>query len=174
MTFEEILDQAMAMLQRRGRLTYSTLKRQFQLDDAALEDLKDELIYGQRLAVDEDERVLVWKGELASAPPSTPAPPPARASAPARVPLAYTPAHLAEKILLSRNALDGERKQVTVLFADLKGSMELLAERDPEEARPATGSGPGAHDRGRAPLRGHRQPGDGGWHYGPLRRAHCP
>ena len=45
------------------------------------------------------------------------------------------PAHLAEKILHSRTALEGERKQVTVLFADLKGSMELLAERDPEEAR---------------------------------------
>src|SRR5882762_8197789 len=135
MTFEEILDQAMAMLQRRGRLTYSTLKRQFQLDDAALEDLKDELIYGQRLAVDEDDRVLVWRGELASALPPTPAPPPVHASAPARVPLASTPAHLAEKILLSRSALEGERKQVTVLFADLKGSMELLAERDPEEAR---------------------------------------
>jgi hypothetical protein len=44
MTFEEILDRAIAMLQRRGRLTYSTLKRQFQLDDAALEDLKNELI----------------------------------------------------------------------------------------------------------------------------------
>ena len=75
------------------------------------------------------------RGEPLSAPPPTPAPPPARASAPARVPLAYTPAHLAEKILLSRSALEGERKQVTVLFADLKGSMELLADRDPEEAR---------------------------------------
>jgi class 3 adenylate cyclase/tetratricopeptide (TPR) repeat protein len=135
MTFEEILDQAMAMLQRRGRLTYSTLKRQFQLDDAALEDLKDELIYGQRLAVDEDERVLVWRGEPLSAPPPTTAPPPVRASELARGPLAHTPAHLAEKIRLSRSALEGERKQVTVLFADLKGSMELLAERDPEEAR---------------------------------------
>jgi hypothetical protein len=50
-------------------------------------------------------------------------------------PLSYTPAHLAEKILTSRSALEGERKQVTVLFADLKGSMELLADRDPEEAR---------------------------------------
>ncbi len=48
---------------------------------------------------------------------------------------AYTPKHLAEKILDSRIALEGERKQVTVLFADLKGSMELLADRDPEEAR---------------------------------------
>jgi class 3 adenylate cyclase/tetratricopeptide (TPR) repeat protein len=50
-------------------------------------------------------------------------------------PQAYTPRHLAEKILTSRSALEGERKQVTVLFADLKGSMELLADRDPEEAR---------------------------------------
>ena len=47
----------------------------------------------------------------------------------------YTPKHLAEKILTSKSALEGERKQVTVLFADLKGSMELLADRDPEEAR---------------------------------------
>ncbi|MGE5850411.1 MAG: AAA family ATPase, partial [Candidatus Methylomirabilota bacterium] len=50
-------------------------------------------------------------------------------------PQAYTPRHLAEKILTSKAALEGERKQVTVLFADLKGSMELLADRDPEEAR---------------------------------------
>ena len=47
----------------------------------------------------------------------------------------YTPKHLAEKILTSKSALEGERKQVTVLFADLKGSMELLADRDPEDAR---------------------------------------
>jgi len=47
----------------------------------------------------------------------------------------YTPSHLAEKILASKSALEGKRKQVTVLFADLKGSMELLADRDPEEAR---------------------------------------
>jgi class 3 adenylate cyclase/tetratricopeptide (TPR) repeat protein len=47
----------------------------------------------------------------------------------------YTPKHLAEKILTSKAALEGERKQVSVLFADLKGSMELLADRDPEEAR---------------------------------------
>ena len=49
--------------------------------------------------------------------------------------VSYTPKHLAEKILTSKAALEGERKQVTVLFADLKGSMELLADRDPEEAR---------------------------------------
>src|SRR5437867_12773587 len=131
MTFEEILDQAMAMLQRRERLTYGTLKRQFQPDDAALEDLTAELIEGQRVAVDEDGRVLVWTGAEVSA-PHPPTPP---VSSQDRLPLAYTPPYLAEKILTAKSALEGERKQVTVLFADLKGSMELLADRDPEEAR---------------------------------------
>ena len=56
-------------------------------------------------------------------------------TAPSVAPESYTPKHLAEKILTSKTALEGERKQVTVLFADLKGSMELLADRDPEEAR---------------------------------------
>jgi class 3 adenylate cyclase/tetratricopeptide (TPR) repeat protein len=131
MTFEEILDQAIVMLQRRGRLTYSTLKRQFQLDDAALDDLKNELIEGQRLAVDERGNVLVWTGD--TVPVADPAAAPALVQAPA--PLTYTPLHLAEKIRTARAALEGERKQVTVLFADLKGSLELLADRDPEEAR---------------------------------------
>ena len=72
MTFEEILDQAIAMLQRRGRLTYGALKRQFNLDDAYLEDLKTELIEGQRLAVDEEGRVLVWTGDAMAAPPAVP------------------------------------------------------------------------------------------------------
>ena len=69
MTFEEILDQALGMLQRRGRVTYRTLRRQFQLDDDALEDLKAEIIKGQRLAVDEDGEVLVWTGNAPSTPP---------------------------------------------------------------------------------------------------------
>src|SRR5215831_5350323 len=131
MTFEEILDQAIAMLQRRGRLTYGTLKRQFQLDDAAVEDLKDALIYGQRVAADEDGRVLVWTGDTASVAAPAPAPAPVQAQAP----LTYTPPYLAEKILTSRSALEGERKQVTVLFADLKGSTELIRDLDPETAQ---------------------------------------
>ena len=57
------------------------------------------------------------------------------ATSPAPAPDSYTPKHLAERIINSKAALEGERKQVTVLFADLKGSMELLADRDPEEAR---------------------------------------
>jgi hypothetical protein len=131
MTFEEILDQAIAMLQRRGRLTYGALKRQFQLDDAYLDDVKAELIEGQRVAVDEDGRVLVWTGAEVSALPPT-APPVSRQE---RLTLAYTPPYLAEKILTSKSTLEGERKQVTVLFADLKGSTELIEGLDPEEAR---------------------------------------
>src|SRR5688500_13451842 len=61
----------------------------------------------------------------------TGAPPPRQFGSPE----VYTPKHLAERILTSKSALEGERKHVTVLFADLKGSMELLADRDPEEAR---------------------------------------
>jgi class 3 adenylate cyclase len=59
----------------------------------------------------------------------------AAAATGAASPQSYTPRNLAEKILTSRHALEGERKQVTVLFADIKGSLELLTDRDPEEAR---------------------------------------
>src|SRR4051794_39153274 len=70
--------------------------------------------------------------KLTAAPSGAPTPQPtSRYTAPQT----YTPQHLAERIISSRGALEGERKQVTVLFADLKGSMELLADRDPEEAR---------------------------------------
>ena len=127
MTFEEILDHAIAMLQRRGRLTYGTLKLHFHLDDEHLETLKDELIYGQRLAVDEEGRVLVWIGDMGTVPHAT-----ARTETPVQTPLAYTPPYLAEKILTSRSAMEGERKQVTVLFADLTGNTELIRDLDAE------------------------------------------
>ena len=140
MTFNEVLSQTIAMLQQHGRVSYRALKRQFVIDDDFLEDLKSEIIEVQQRAVDQDGTVLVWTGDTgaSAAPMPTPAasaavPPPA--TRPAQEPLAYTPAYLAEKILTSRSALEGERKQVTVLVADLKGSMELLADRDPEEAR---------------------------------------
>src|SRR5687768_1465753 len=131
MTFEEILDQAIAMLQRRGRLTYSTLKRQFQLDDTALEDVKNELLYTHPEVRDDVGRGLIWSRDTSTAPPAATVP----AGAIEQAPLAYTPAYLAEKILLSRSALEGERKHVTVLFADLKGSTELIRDLDPEQAR---------------------------------------
>src|SRR5262249_39806970 len=140
MTFDEVLTQVLELLQREKRVSYRALKLRFNINDDYIEGIKDELIYAKKLAVDEENRVLVWAGEQASASTTPPAPEtPALAAAPAtdpeRAPPAYTPRHLAEKILTSRSALEGERKQVTVLFADLKGSMELLADRDPEEAR---------------------------------------
>src|SRR5438034_6663845 len=131
MDFYAVLDDIRTLLQRRGRVTYRALKVQFQLDDEHLEALKEELIEAEQLAVDEQGKVLVWAGALAAAPP----PASLAATDQGQVPLSYTPLYLAEKILTSRSALEGERKQVTVLFADLKGSMELLADRDPEEAR---------------------------------------
>jgi class 3 adenylate cyclase/tetratricopeptide (TPR) repeat protein len=139
-TFNEVLSQTIAMLQQHGRVSYRALKRQFAIDDAFLEDLKYELIAIQQRAIDQDGTMLVWTGGIGAAVTPMPAPPPSAAVPPlatrdAPEPLAYTPAYLAEKILTSRSALEGERKQVTVLFADLKGSMELLADRDPEEAR---------------------------------------
>jgi class 3 adenylate cyclase/predicted ATPase len=127
MTFDEVLTQVLDLLRRQGRVSYRALKRRFDLDDEYVEDLKAEIIQAQRLAVDEDGAVLVWSGESAAAPA------PAQHAAP--TPLSYTPRHLAEKILTSRAALEGERKQVTVLFADIKGSMAMLEDLDPEEAR---------------------------------------
>jgi hypothetical protein len=118
------------MLRRRGRVSYRALKRQFDLDEAYLEDLKAEIIRVHQLAVDQDGEMLVWIGD-----PGSVAPISASVQTAAPAPLAYTPKHLTEKILASRAALAGERKQVTVLFADLRGSLELLVDRDPEEAR---------------------------------------
>src|SRR6267142_2838751 len=135
MTFEEILDQAIAMLQRRGRLTYRALKRQFNLDDAFFEDLKEELIYGQQLAADEEGKVLVWTGGTDRASVATSPAAFSPAAAPQRAPLSYTPPYLTEKILDARHRLEGERKQVTILFADIKDSTELIRDLDPEAAQ---------------------------------------
>src|SRR5713226_8277455 len=108
MDFYAVLDEIRTLLQRRGRVTYRALKVQFQLDDEALEALKEELIEAQQLAQDENGRLLVWTDDAGTAPPTTSgsAPPPGRE------PLTYTPPYLAEKILTSRSALEGERKQV--------------------------------------------------------------
>jgi class 3 adenylate cyclase len=131
MTFEEILDQAIAMLQRRGRMTYRALKLQFQLDDEGLEALKDELIYAQHVAVDEDGRVLVWTGgpEAPSAPASTLSPSgPSARHADLSTDVTTRPA--------DARVPEAERRQLTVLFCDLVGSTILVASQlDPEEWR---------------------------------------
>ena len=139
MDYDVLVAKVIELLQREKRVPYRALKRRFALDDEYIEDLKDELIYAKKLAIDEENRILVWVGEKASAA----APPPASVTPDSglpvteqeREPLSYTPKHLAEKILTSRSALEGERKQVTVLFADIKDSTELIRDLDPEEAQ---------------------------------------
>ena len=74
MTFEEILDQATAMLQRRGRVSYRTLTLQFHLNEESLEALKEELIEVHHLAVDHEGRMLVWAGETRTDLPVPPSP----------------------------------------------------------------------------------------------------
>ena len=129
MTFDEILAQVLDLLQREKRLSYRALKVRFALDDDHLEALKDEIIEAKQLAVDEKGRVLVWTGDTATASPLAAIP------WPARVPFSAIPTHLAEKILTAGPTLEGERKQVTVLFADLKDSTELIRGLDPEAAQ---------------------------------------
>ena len=134
MTFEEILDQAIAMLQRRGRLTYRTLQRQFQLDDTALEDLKDELIYGQRLAADEDGRVLVWISDTDVSPTTAPRAPQPVSSGPSLATRVIHPPQSATPPA-TPPAVDAERRQLTVLFCDLVESTALAGRLDPEDYR---------------------------------------
>src|SRR5712691_7594742 len=70
MTFEEILNQAVALLQRQGWVSYRALKRQFDLDEAYGEDIKLELIEVHQVAVDQDNTMLVWIGGAAAPPPA--------------------------------------------------------------------------------------------------------
>src|SRR5262249_61759776 len=109
MTYDEVLSQVQALLQREQRLSYRGLKRRFALDDEYLEDLKEELIGAKRLATDEDGRFLVWRGtpEPVSAPSSLLAPSP---PAPPAVEL---------------QTLEAERRQLTVEFIDLVGYTAL-------------------------------------------------
>jgi class 3 adenylate cyclase/predicted ATPase len=134
MTFDEIVEEVRALLQRKGRVAYRALKRRFDLDDDYIEDLKAELIKADRLARDEDGEVLVWTGGTPVA--HSPAP----GTSP-RPPISYTPSHLAARIMAeqaaleARNSTEGERKTITALFADLAGFTALTHDLDPEDAR---------------------------------------
>jgi tetratricopeptide (TPR) repeat protein len=97
MTFDEILAQVLAVLQREGRVSYRTLRRRFNLDEEYLEDIKVELIHAKQVARDEEGVVLVWAG-MSGAPPAQEVAP-ASSEPSALRPIAYTPRHLAERIL---------------------------------------------------------------------------
>jgi len=129
MIFEEVLDQALEMLRRRGRVTYRALQRQFGLDDAYLADLKAELIEAQRLAVDENGTVLVWTGgaDLASLPLSAQPEQLHATQTDQTAPVAPTP--------VAPGSSDAERRQLTVMFCDLAESTALSSRLDPEDLR---------------------------------------
>src|SRR6266849_2856673 len=102
MTFYELVNQVIAVLQREGRVSYRALKREFNLTDDYLEDLKAELIEAKRLASDEDGKVLVWLGSATQLP--TPRTPDSglQTAGPGR----RTPAHLAERIRAEQTAME--------------------------------------------------------------------
>jgi class 3 adenylate cyclase len=120
MDFDALLAQVRELLQRQGRVSYRALKVRFNLDDAYLDALKDELIYAQHVALDEDDRVLVWTGEAGTTPE------------PARQPSGPLSADTAPA---EPRAPEAERRQLTVLFCDLVDSTVLAAQLDPEEWR---------------------------------------
>ncbi|WP_089721733.1 ATP-binding protein [Candidatus Entotheonella palauensis] len=113
MTFDEVLARVLELLQKEKRVSYRALKRRFELDDEDIEDLKAEIIDAKQLATDENQKVIVW-------------------AAPDHALLPYTPHHLTEQLLTTRSALEGERKQVTVLFCDLADSSGLAQQVDLE------------------------------------------
>ena len=112
-------------------LPYPALGGDSQLDDTALDDLKDEIIYGQRLATDEDGRVLVWTGGTAVPPLTTP-PTPQAGHLPA--PVDTHPTQLLPPPDASSTP-EAERRQLTVMFCDLVGSTALSEQLDPEDLR---------------------------------------
>src|SRR2546426_5430740 len=131
MSFEEILEQALAILQRRGRVSYRALQRQFALDDAYLEDVKAELLYAYPQGVDDQGNGLVWMGDTASMQTQT-------SLASQYAPRPVTPATPLPQVgpfPIAPRSPDAERRQLTVLFCDLVDSTVLASQLDPEELR---------------------------------------
>src|SRR2546427_446042 len=131
MTFDDVLDQVLELLQREGRVSYPALKLRFDINDNYIEGIKDELIYAKKLAVDEEHRVLVWTGNIAGT-IETPAPPPQ--SSPAPLPQESASVHHASPLGTSRTP-EAERRQLTVMFCDLVEFTKLSSQLDPEEYR---------------------------------------
>ena len=131
MDFYSLLDDVLELLRRRGRVTYRALKRQFHLDDDVLDDLKEELIKAQRVAVDENGDVLVWVGDVGSTPAPTPPSP-----QPVQMPAAEVDRAVPiESPAAEPHTVEAERRQLTVLFCDLADSTRLSGQLDPEEWR---------------------------------------
>src|SRR5215510_6494491 len=123
MTFDDVLALIIDLLQREKRVLYRALKRRFALDDEYLEDLKDELIKAKRLAMDEDDSVLVWTGDAQTVSSQAD----------------QSPQQLTIQVQRSAQPTphppDAERRQLTVMFCDLVESTKLASQLDPEVYR---------------------------------------
>ena len=133
MKFSEIVEQASALLQRKGRVSYRALKREFELDDEVLEDVKEELLFSDPQIEEIDGRGLVWTGT------TTEQENPVEAESDGTTPTAPADAapritNLEPKGADSRSA-GGERRQLTVMFCDLVDSTALSGRLDPEDLR---------------------------------------
>ena len=124
----DVLDQIVALLQRRGRMTYNALKLQFHLDDDQLAVLKEELLYAHPQVVDDAGRGLHWTGDTAVTQAPVPQSPPQPVSQ-ADYPLQDTSPRMTPR------PPEAERRQLTVLFCDLADSTRLAGQLDPEDLR---------------------------------------
>src|SRR5712664_1067020 len=131
MTFDDILAQVIDLLKSQGRVSYGAIKRRYNLDDAYLEELKDEIIHAQRLATDEDGRILVWTGSLAgTAETASPL-----AQSTQQAPLQQDQPTQGFPPPTEPRTPEAERRQLTVMFCDLVDSTTLSGQLDPEDLR---------------------------------------
>jgi hypothetical protein len=128
MTFYEMLEQVIALLQRHGRLSYRALKVQFELDDDRLDLLKEELLYAQYPIADDHGRGLVWTGAPGGI--QEPAPPQST-----QQPAAQQDQLTQAEPPTEHRSPDAERRQLTVMFCDLMDSTKLSSQLDPEDYR---------------------------------------
>jgi class 3 adenylate cyclase len=130
MTFDDILEQVLTLLQRQGRVSYRALKLRFNLDDEYLDVLKEELIDAQRIAADEDGRILVWVGDTTGTAAAVSQP-----VQPTPQPVVQTQPSPQIAPLPTTSPPDAERRQLTVMFCDLVDSTKLSSQLDPEDYR---------------------------------------
>src|SRR4029450_10038881 len=120
MTFNDVLEQVVTLLKRQGRVSYRALKMRFDLDDEYLDVLKEELIDAQRIATDEDGRILVWTGQAEGVPLLASQSLQVEQQRPAQhdQPMPIAPP-------LEPHTPEAERRQLTVMFCDLVDSTAL-------------------------------------------------
>src|SRR5215510_3033214 len=127
MDYEELVAKVIELLQREKRIPYRVLKRRFDLDDDYIEDVKIDLIEAKRLAVDENDRILVWIGDAQAVTSEV-----AQATQPLAAQQQPSPQVTP---LPAVPPPDAERRQLTVMFCDLVDSTRLSGQLDPEEYR---------------------------------------